>query len=334
MRQMKLLEAIGNVDEDLLLHAEITVQHRPRRALRVMIAAALIAALTLTTVAVSVGFFGKGNTVANIATGQGGFAYGDGYIYYGEFGRICRLDLQTGKVKTFVLEDENTFPMYLFVTQEHIGYVAGYQKLVLMKKDGSSQEVILEGANCSRLFVDGNILYSDDGEAIRRINMENGEVTVLATNTHGYWVDDTYLYALVGNQGNVFLRSRKDVVEFEQIELSFYPTAICVDGEDLYITSASSRPRYQVIHYGEGKETPLPIHSAFVQTLDNDLIYLDAVTQNVVKSYDLITGEVTVLLENVHKFSVLEGRYICFDLYNEPPVILDYETGKYILKNE
>lgn len=331
MKQMKLLEAIGGVSEQLLMDMEKSDRRRPGRTMRIVLVAALIAALALSGAAVGIRFFEGENSVANIVTGQGRFAYNEDYIYYGETGRICRLDLETGEIQTITLANENEDPKYLFITQTHIGYVEGYHRLVLMEKDGSSQEVILEG-DCSRLFVDGSMLYSDNGAQLCRTDMRTGEVTILAENTHGYWVDDTYIYALVGDRGNVFLRSRKDIIDFETITLSFYPTAIYVYGENLFFTSGSSDLRYQVIHYQDGVENALPIYSAFVQRLDNCLIYLDAVEKNVVKSYDLTSGEVTVLQENVYEFSVLEGRYICFDRYNMPPTILDWETGEYIMQ--
>lgn len=331
MKQIKLLEAIGGVSDQLLMDMEKSYRRRPGRTMRIVLVAALIAAMALSAAAVGIQFLEGGNTIANIATGQGRFAYNEGYIFYGETGRICRLDLETGEIQTIKLENENVDPMYLFITQTHIGYVEPYHRLVLMEKDGSSSEVILEG-NCSRLFADGSMLYSDNGAQLCRTDLQTGEVTILAENTHGYWVDETYIYALVGDQGNVFLRSGKDVVDFESLQLSFCPAAICVDGKDIFFTSGNSDLRYQVIHYQDGVENALPIYSAFVQVLDNCLIYLDAVEKNVVKSYDLTSGEVTVLQENVYEFSVLEGRYICFDRYNMPPAILDWETGEYIMQ--
>lgn len=265
--------------------------------------------------------------------GWGKFAYDEGFIYYGEMGYIYRLHVNTGAVDHIPLENAQDFPVYLFTTPEHIGYVDGWNRLLLMTKDGAQTQVVREG-NCSKLYIDGTMLYTNDSSSLDRTDLTTGQTVTLAENTHGYFVDETYIYALTrdidayGDMENGFLRSPKETVAFEPIPLSFYPSMIFADGEDLYFARGYKKGQWQVIQYRDGKETPLPVFCKEYQVVDGCVIYLDEET---VKSYDLTTGEHAVLQENVFSFSVLEGRYICFILYNDiKNIILDRQTGTYM----
>lgn len=321
MKQEQLLEAIGQIDDDLLVE-----KPRPKAKLlrRTLLAAALIAALALTASALGSSLFKSGsNTMGNIITGLGRFAYDEGYIYYGSVGTIYKLELETGSVEKIPLSDSQSDPKYLVATQNGLGYATGFDGFEVISPEGSIQQILIKEDTAARLFVDGNMLYTEDGAKLQRINMENGEEEVLVSGTHGYYVDDAYIYALV--EENVFLRSDKEVIAFETIPLSFRPAGICAAGEDLYFSEHRGNGRYQVIHYRDGTQTRLPAFGHFIQVLDEKLLYLEDTT---LKSYDLATTEIAVVEENVFKFSVLENRYLCIDRFNESCLITDLQTGK------
>lgn len=321
MKQEQLLEAIGYVEETLLQEPTHRVG---RRIWRTVLVAALMAALAVTAAAVGSTIFKSGsNTMDNILTGSGRFAYDDGHIYYGSVGTIYELDLQTGKTKALPLSDSQADPKYLIATEAGLGYVTDFNTLKIMAPDGTTQQVLMEDGDCARLFVDGNMLYTENGLSLQRVNMDTGAAAVLAENTHGYYVDETYLYALV--EGNVFLRSGKDTIIFEEIPLSFHPAGVIADGDDLYFSEYQKNGTYQVIHYRNGTETRLPVCGYFMQVLEEHLICLDNQT---LKSYDLTTGEIAVIAENVYEFSVLEDRYICIDRFNDSCLVLDCQTGQ------
>ena len=69
------------------------------------------------------------------------------------------------------------------------------------------------------------------------------------------------------------------------------------------------------------------------QILGDQLIYLDEIDRDTLKSYDLNTGETKVLMERAVDFSLMEGRYLGIERIDENrhtfPAILDLETGKY-----
>ena len=323
MKQEQLLEAIGQIDDELLAEP---VRRKPKLLRRTLLAAALMAALALTASALSSTLFKSGsNTMDNIITGLGRFAYDEGYIYYGSVGTIYKLELETGSAEKIPLSDSQADPKYLTVAQNGLGYVTGFDRFEIISPEGSTQQVLIEEDTAARLFVDGNMLYTENGVNLQRINTETGEKEVLATGTHGYYVDDSYIYALT--EGNLFLRSGKDSIAFEEIPLSFHPAGILAAGEDLYFSVYQGDGHYQVIHYRDGIETRLPIFAYFMQMLDGKLLYLDCIEKNVLKSYHLTTGETEVIAGNVFEFSVLENRYLCIDFFNDSCLVLDFQTG-------
>ena len=311
MKQEQLLEAIGYVDEKLL---EMPVRKTGRGVWRVALAAALIAALALTAAAVGIPAFKQGsNTMSNMISGSGRFAYDDGYIYYGVPGAIYKLEPESGKTERIPLSDGYEDARYLVVAETGLGYVSGFDTFSILSPEGTVQQIPVGNGNFSRLFVDGNLLYTENGLCLQRIHMDTGKIEHLVEDTHGYYVDETYIYALV--KGNCFLRSGKDTVDFKQIPLSFKPAGMIADGEDLYFSEYQKNGTFQVIHYRDGVETPLPVYGFFMQILEGKLFYLDTVEKHTLKSYDLSTGEIAVITKNVFEFSVLADRYLCIDLY-------------------
>ena len=323
MKQEQLLEAIGYVDEKLL---EMPVRKTGRGVWRVALAAALIAALALTAAAVGITAFKQGsNTVSNMISGSGRFAYDGGCIYYGAPGAIYKLELESGKAERIPLSDSNEDVRYLVAAETGLGYVSGFDTFSILSLEGTVQQIPVGNGTFSRLFVDGNLLYTENGLCLQRIHMDTGKTELLAEDTHGYYVDETYIYALV--KGNCFLQSNKETVDFRQIPLSFHPAGMIADGEDLYFSEYRTNGTFRVVHYRDGVETQLPVYGFFMQILGDKLFYLDTVEKHTLKSYDLSTGEIAVVAKNVFEFSVLADRYLCIDLYADG--LTDLENAQF-----
>ena len=340
MKRDQLLEAIGGIDEQYLLETEQIACPRGRKVRRFVLAAAIVAALSI-TVAASTGILsgllkGKdnGSTVANLSTGMGSFVYSDNAIYSGEPGHIYKYDLEGKLLKTYKLDSEQESPMYMFATKDAIVYVDSYNKLMVLPKNGTQAKQVAAGISMTFVYVDGTYLYTTEGtEMLTRIDLVTGEATRLLENVNTYYIDDTYIYAVQPGEGSYYFRSPKDTVAFEKIPLDFEPNKVIADGQDLYFCQwveedlrEDSNMRYRVNLVSNGKTTQLPVYSWFYQVLDGCVLYLEDGTC-CVRCYDLQTGETRLLQENVFEFSVLEDRYICFDLYNQAPVVYDWETG-------
>lgn len=273
-----------------------------------------------------------GTTMANSTMGLGSFAYSDGSIYYGSGSCIYRYDLDTGKIEELLLPRAFDSAYHLFDTEYYICYADMRDSLLAMPKDGGEPEIIYQGLGTTDLYADGPMLYTTNAHTyLSRIDLLSGKEEVLVEAVNSYHVDDTYIYVVqTTDSGKHFLRSRKDSVDFEKIELSFRPIKVYADGEDLYFCESRS---WQVIRYRDGKETRLPIYAYDYQIQGDKLIYVDEKDEWVVKSYDLQTGETVVLQERASGFSILEDRYICFNCVDEENhpcwKILDLQTGEY-----
>lgn len=278
----------------------------------------------------------NGTSMANIVMGQGMFAYGDGRIYYGGSGCIYSIDPQTGEVESHVLTDKYSHPYYLFTTENYIGYVPAYDTLEILPIDANATErIVYQGISSTNLYADGMQLYTNSGtEMLRRIDLQTGQITDLLPDVNTYYVDDTYIYATQTGMGNYFLRSRKDEIDFEKIELSFYPIKIFADGEDLYFCEGGYARSYQLIHYRDGVETRLPFRAYDYQILDGHVIYRDLDTSGLIRSYDLRTGESEVLHDEMFDFSILEDRYICMLCYGGEVQVYDWQTGTVVLETK
>ena len=266
------------------------------------------------------------NTSANVQTAMGRVAYRDGVFYAGTVGKILSYDTKTGKTYTYHLSNAYTDPKYMFVTENYLGFVSDYDMLQLLPLSKAGQEIVVyEGIDSTYLSTDGKYLYAL-GDGLRRIDLTTGDITRLSEEAVCYDVVDGKIYAVPGDGQKYFLHGSADGDSMEQVKLSFYPIRVIADGEDLYLTAHG--PQFGVVRYRDGKETKLPIRSYFFQILDGHIIYLDEEDRNIVKSYDLETGEIQVLQENVFEFAVADSRYVYFRLYNQDPVLLDWQTGE------
>jgi len=276
-----------------------------------------------------------GTTMANSVMGNGRFVYSDGNVYYGGDGMLKAYNLETGTTKTVFLPNSYDMTFDLFATDNYICYEDFQDALMAMPKTGGEPVVIYQGLGIHHLYADGSMLYTNNAaEYLSRINLETGEVEILLEGgAYRYFVDDTYIYVVQGDGKNQVMRSRKDKIDFEPICLSFYPVAVYADGDTLYLATGGMNVERQIIMYKDGVETKLPVYSWRYQILNNRLIYLDEIDTDTLKSYDLNTGEITVLQDRAVDFSVIEGRYLgieCVDADRRTfPCILDLETGDY-----
>ena len=358
MKKEQLLDAIGSVDEQLLIEAEQSTRHNTKPLRRFVLVAAIVAVLVVTAMASTDFFTGllsaaeNGSSASNLSTGMAGFVYSDGYIYQGVPGYIYKCDTDGNIMKTYPLSDKFETPHYMFATEDAIVYVngmglavepedetapnrEGFWGLRVQPKDGSAPYSICPGVEATHAYADGDQLYiNNGGTKLSRVNLVTFEETDLMENVFSYYVDENYIYAIENTEEHCIFRSAKDTIAFEKIELSFDPNNIVADGDDLYICEwmneddrKATGQRYRVNLVRDGETTPLPIYSWFYQVLDGCVLYIERDTY-FLKSYELTTGKVTTVSENVFEFTVLEDRYICIDTFNDDPIIYDWQTGE------
>ena len=358
MNKQDLLDAIGGVDENLLMETEQCAQRRRKPLGRLVLVAAIVAILAGTAMASTDFFTGllsakeNGSSASNLSTGMAGFVYSDGYVYQGVPGYIYKCDLAGNIVKTYPLSDKLETPFYMFATQDAIVYAnnmgfkvepedetapnrEGIWGLRVQPKDGSAPYSICPGVEATHAYADGDLLYfNNGGTMLSRVNLVTMEVTDLMANVFSYYVDENYIYAIENTEEHCIFRSAKDTIAFEKIELSFDPNNIVADGDDLYICEwlceddqKDLGERYRVNLVRNGVTTHLPIYSWFYQVLDGYVLYIER-DSYFLKSYELATGEVTTIAENVFEFSVLEEHYICIVTFNDDPIIYDWQTGE------
>lgn len=362
MTKELLLEAIGYVDEQLLMETEKIHNKSNYRVGRIVLIAAMIALLAVTVMASTdlfAGFLKKenGSSVSNLATGMGNFVYAEDGIYYGVPGFIYKCDFEGNILKTYPLSDVLETPHYMFATENAIVYVnsmglavepedatdpnrEAFWGLRVLPLDGSEPYSICPGVEATYAYADGNLLYANDGgKMLCRIDLATMEKTDLLENVSSYFVDETYIYAVQGDTEKRFYRSAKDTLCFESVEVSFDPNKVVADGKDLYICEYMSKAdqretghSYRVNLVRNGQTIALPIYTWFYQVLDGCVLYREEETY-ALRCYDVSTGETTMLAENVFAFSVLEDRYICIDTFDDEPVIYDWQNGSYAYIN-
>ncbi len=251
----------------------------------------------------------NGTTCANNTMGLGYAAYGDGCIYLaGIENRIYRYDLATGKLEEMILANERAIAGHLLVTDQYILYTDLWSDLFALKKDGATEKPVFQGVGSSQLYAEGTTLYTTDGI----LDLQTGKVQNWPEGVHSYYVDENYIYAVREGGKKVFLRAPKGTMDFQEIEIGFYPIKILAHGEDLYMAEGSAQKKWNVIRYRNGEEQRLPVNAVEYQVLGDKLIYRDENSAGrVLKSYDLTTGATETLCENMVTFSVLEDRYIC-----------------------
>ena len=277
-----------------------------------------------------------GMTCANAVMGHGQFAYSNGFIYFYYANSIYEYDTQTGK--TITLNMENTYPEIAFLSEDYIYYknILDLSNLSCVTKNGKTQHTVFHYP-----FADGMNMYFLDGGLIRR-DMSTGEETMLIASAVTYHIDDSSIYAVVIEDDEKWGLYRSDIedVQFTKVELTFEPMAVYSTGSALYLAenyTSDLQEHYscQIIHYASGQETRLPIYSPYYQILGDSVIYLDETSYSdscfTAKSYDLETGEESVLCNEVFDFCILEERYICFRCQGKDGVwwdLLDWQTGE------
>lgn len=293
---------------------------------------------------------GSGTTCANPNMGEATFAYRDGFIYFCTNTMICEYDMETGKIVE--LHPISWNPRMLHVTDHYICYTTtNFQSDTMewtrMTMDGKKNTAVFEEPDSFHaLYADGmDVYYLTGSLKLCRRDLLTGQVTELLQGVSCYDMDETYIYAVVtgltGEKPFHLFRAKKDTLDFEEIKLSFDPIAVFIAEDSLYLCSSynpkdpsAARNRYQIYRYTDGVETPLPIHGDFYQVLDDCVIYLDDSTfQNSIcalKSYNIKTGEETIVCEDVITFAILEDRYICCWIRSakESWVYYDWQTGE------
>lgn len=334
MNREQILQAIGGVDESMLLESEQSVRPKKNTIGRLVLVAAIVAALAVTVTAATELFGGlkdnNGTTVENLATGMGTFIYSNDSIYYGTAGKIIQYDTAGNVLREYPLESEYVVPHYLFAMEGAIVYTDGYVGLHILPLDGSEPQTAFEDMDMTYVYVDGNQLYTTNGtEMLSRIDLLTGEKTDLLENVSTYYVDDNYIYAVQATQEYCYFRSQKGSATFEKISLPFDPNKVVADGEILYFCQwieedqrEEGDPRYQVNRVSGGEVTPLPVYSWFYQILGDCVLYREENTYDL-ERYNVLTGETETLATDVFDFAVLEDRYICIDHFDGTTQILD-----------
>lgn len=295
----------------------------------------LLASLSACALKPETTFDRTGTTCANAVMSQGEFAWSNDFIYINAGGEFYEFDLTTG-IAVKLAEGNMYWPRSLFATDRYVYWVDKAKEtdeegrttdcLQYMTKDGKKSNVFWNsGESCFYLYAEGTELFYTTGvggalccQKLPVDGEEMPEPTVLLPCINQYYVDDSYIYAVIPANAeenipeNYLVRSPRQAINFEKIELSFPPAAVMADGDDLYI--ASQRP-FQLSHWHEGTETQLPIRSVYYQVMNSEIIYLEDDSFNqgtfALKSYDLQNGEIRLLLEEVFDFCILNNRYIC-----------------------
>lgn len=346
MTREQLLKAIGGIEESLLGESEQKNEHKRVPVGRILLVAALVAALALPVLAVADYWAGlkageKQATNKNLSTGMVNFVYSEGYIYEGKLGWIYKYDSSGNVVEKYALDSKTSSPYYMFAADNGIVCTVDFNRLVFVPKNGSELKTVCQDISLTHVSVDGDQLYTMQGTTmLSRIDLKTMKMTDLLEDVNAYYVDDAFIYAVQSGKEKCYLRSDKEKINFEKIPLDFVPNKVIADGEDLYFCrwlaeeerpDAQKQLGYQVNLVRDGKTTPLPVYSWFYQILNGCVLYRDAITYEL-KSYDLITEKTSVLAEEVVDFVVLEDRYICANLLGKDSqsVILDMQTGDQI----
>jgi len=269
----------------------------------------------------------NGTTCANNIMGLGYAAYGDGCIYLaGVEKTIYRYDLATGELEEMLFANERTVAGHLLVTDQYVLYTDVWSDLFAMKKDGSTEEPVFQGIGSAALYAEGTTLYTNQGI----LDLETGNIQNWPEGVHSYCVDENYIYAVREGGKKVFLRAPKGTMDFEEIEIGFYPVKILAHGEDLYMAEGVAK-KWNVIRYRNGEEERLPVIAVEYQVLGDKLIYRDENSGGrVLRSYDLNTGVTETLCEKIVTFSILEERYIsvfCAEQQDAWYTLIDTHTG-------
>ena len=270
---------------------------------------------------------GIGTSCGNITMGSGDFAYGSDFIYIAAYTEIYEYDIQSGKTVVLPINDESVAGS-IYLSQDEVFYSEDFGGFGLysMSKDGKKKDSVftvdgetgtdpVTADSITKLFPDGEGVYYMNGVGGTLFHRDlNSNVEIpLISGVNTYFVDGATLYVIAkeNNQWQL-LQSPKDTIQFSSVPLSVEPIAVFAAGEDIYI---AQKGNYQITRFANGEETLLPVCSTFFQVVGDKLLYSDSEEYEggcfPLKSYNLQTGEIQLLCENVYDFCVLEDRYIC-----------------------
>jgi len=297
-------------------------------------------------------FANESTSCGNAVMGMGRFAARNGFIYFSGNSSLYEYDTETDQTAALIDGKHTYVDLHsLFVTDDFVGYTNSHSGLSYITKDGKKTGTLLPSdGRLWYLFVDGDFAYHT-ANGLTRQNLQTGKSELLIEEeVLSYFVDKNYIYAAMlkqipaegsdaedeedGAARAVYslLRSSKETVAFEEVPLTCNPIRVYACEEGLFLSNAGS---WQIIHCSDGQETTLPIYSIYYQVLDGHVIYCDEKESRgsvcPVKSYDLATGEIELICENVFNFCILSDRYICFYTWepdgSERWVLYDWNTG-------
>ena len=275
-----------------------------------------------------------GTTFYNNITSMGNMLYRDGLFYFSEPERLFIYDPETEKLEAVALEGD-LFPTYMFLTDDYLLFAASWQEdLHAMDLKTREIEVVYQGLGNGSLYADGMMLYATHGGALQRIDLETGKVDILAENIARFYMDENQIVA-IPKAGNAFLRAERTDLLFEEHALSFCPADdVILDGEDIYFKIAAPRGeanRWRLVKWNDGMETALNLQCGSGQRVNGVLYYYDSAVNNLLRSYNMETGERKVLFEDCGNFTIHAQRYLVVQYtLNQGWSILDLETGEVV----
>jgi len=273
-----------------------------------------------------------GTTFYNNVTSMGNMVCRDGLFYFSEPGRLFIYDPKTDALETVAVKD-GMFPTYMFLTDDYLLFAASWQEdLYAMNLKTKEIQVVYQGLGNGKLYADGMTLYAIHDGDLQQIDLETGEVKVLAEGIVQFYMDETQIVA-IPEARNGFLWADRSDLEFTAMKLSFRPANnVILDGEDIYFTMAipkGEENHWRLVKWNGGVETKLNIQCGGGQIVGDILYYHDSVAGNCLRSCNLETGESKLLFENCGNFAIHEGRYLFVQhTLNEGWSVLNLETGE------
>ncbi len=270
----------------------------------------------------------ESTTCGNITMGDGQFAYSDDFIYFAGINTFYEYDMISKNVITFSAKDV-FFPDCIFVDEDYL-YFAG-DGLKKITRDGKKMKTVYDNTHGSyQLYVDDTKAYfmdSLEGTLYCR-DLESELEEGLISGVLSYHIDNGYIYVVTcENDFSQLYKSDLEEILFEPIELEFEPIRVFATDDALYLAKKRTA---ELVQYKDGTETPLPIRSMYYQIVGNQLLYLDESTFGNscfdLNAYNLDTGEITNICEDVYSFCVFLDKYIAIHRY-DANFLYDMEAG-------
>lgn len=273
----------------------------------------------------------EGTTCANITMGNGEFAYYDGMIYFTDYYNIFEYSTETDKLIGF--DSNHMRVMNLMVSQDNIYFKS--DGINCITKNGKKSRLLFDRDGlCTHTYIEGNTAFYLDGicgDFISR-NISQSTEALIDKNVISYYVDNNNVYYItdVNNSKRLKVYDR-ETLQTDIIHLTFEPVTVIANANKLYLTKSEE---YQLLCISNGSEIVLPINAYFFQVIGDKIFYLDENTLNnsccSLKMYDIVTGTVDLLYENVFCFCVLEDRYVCVHIgtYDEKYAFFDLANQK------